>query len=323
MTPEQSPTPSHPSHDFSELLIPGIRVAPPPSRFVDSPYLAPFDGSFNIDSIRTKAPKDAPSEKECKKLRRELATQIGEYQEILFAQDRYGVLTKLQGMDTAGKGGMIKALTSEVNSSGVIVHSFKKPTDLELDRPVLWRTKQASPQRGLMTFFDRSDYEEVLIVRVHPEILEYQRIPERAPDDQLWLQRYAAIIAEERDLANNGFVVLKFWLNTSKKEQARQLLERIDDPKKHWKLSLADFKEREHWPAYREAAELMMRHTSTPFAPWYCIPGDDKQYARYIAADIMVRTLEQLKLEYPKISDANEAKFADYRKALVKEIKTK
>ena len=228
---------------------------------------------------------------------------------------------KLQGMDTAGKGGLIKALTKNVNASGVRVFSFKKPSDEELDHPALWRTKKASASRGIMTFYDRSDYEEVLIVKVHPEILDYQRIPNRPSDEQVFLSRYQSIAAEERDLAHSGIVVCKFWLNTTKTEQAQQLLERIDDPKKHWKLSAADFAEREHWDEYKDAAQEMMRHTSRPWAPWYCIPGDDKQFARYIAADITVRTLQGLNLQYPELSKAEMKKMKGFREELLREIK--
>jgi PPK2 family polyphosphate:nucleotide phosphotransferase len=220
-------------------------------------------------------------------------------------------------MDAAGKDGTIRAVLSGINPAGCQVFSFKQPSAEELDHDFLWRTVRRLPERGRIGVFNRSYYEEVLVVRVHPEYLAPQRLPD-PPDDlaELWRQRYASIHEHEEHLARAGTVILKFWLNVSRGEQRKRFLARLDEPDKNWKFSSGDVAERRHWDAYMEAYEDALNATSRPHAPWYAIPADDKPYMRLAVAEIVVQTLESLGLEYPKVDKAEKARFREMRKML-------
>jgi PPK2 family polyphosphate:nucleotide phosphotransferase len=240
-------------------------------------------------------------------------------QELLYASDTYAVLTLFQGMDAAGKDGVIKHVMSGVNPQGVQVYSFKQPSPEELDHTFLWRCQKVMPERGRIGIFNRSYYEEVLVVRVHPELLEYQRLPPGPRDQSFWDARFEDINAEERHLVRNGTIVLKFFLNLSKAEQKQRFIDRLDEPDKNWKFSAGDVEERQYWDQYQAAFEDMLSHTSTEWAPWYAIPADDKWAARALVADIIVDTIQSLGLEYPEVSDEERAENAEARRRLEEE----
>ena len=238
-------------------------------------------------------------------------------QEVLYAQDTYALLLIFQAMDAAGKDGIIKHIMSGINPQGCQVHSFKAPSQEELDHDYLWRTMKALPERGRIGIFNRSYYEEVLIVRVHPEILAGQRFPRQGKKDRnLWNNRYEDINSVERYLSRNGIVILKFFLNISKNEQKKRFLERIDQPEKNWKFSFADIQEREHWDEYMEAYEEMLNATSTPWAPWHVIPANKKWVTRVVTAGIVLNTLKSLNLQYPEISESRKRELLKARKSL-------
>ncbi len=228
--------------------------------------------------------------------RRELA----EMQERLYADDRYSLLIVFQAMDAAGKDGTIKHVMSGVNPQGCQVFSFKEPSAEELDHTFLWRYMKALPERGRIGIFNRSHYEDVLVVKVHPELLEAQKLPPGKRGKKFWEARYEDINAFERHLVRNGTVVLKFFLHLSKKEQKKRFLERLTRPDKHWKFSAADLAERRHWDAYMKAYEQAISATSTEWAPWYIVPADNKWATRAIVADLIVQTLKKLDLHYPE-----------------------
>jgi PPK2 family polyphosphate:nucleotide phosphotransferase len=227
--------------------------------------------------------------------------RLAKLQARLYAQDRWGLLVVLQGMDTAGKDGVIKHVMSGVNPQGCEVHSFKAPSAEELDHDFLWRTSKRVPERGRIGIFNRSHYEEVLVVRVHAEVLAREKLPERLVTKDIWNQRFKDIRAFERYLAHNGIMVLKFFLHISKAEQRRRLLSRLDEPAKHWKFSAADIAERKLWDKYMSAYEDMIRATSRSQAPWHVVPSDNKWFARLVVAATIVDALEGLGLRYPKV----------------------
>jgi len=266
---------------------------------VKSPYLVPFDGSFRVKDARHDPPKGAPGKKECREELEKSVAELCKLQEVLFAHDRWAILLVFQAMDAAGKDGTISALLSGVNPAGCQVFSFKAPTAEELDHDFLWRTTRCLPEQGRIGVFNRSYYEEVLAVRVHAEFLALQKLPEK-PGKKIWEQRFEAIRDHEQFLARNGTVVIKFWLNVSKAEQRRRFLARLDEREKHWKFTANDVKERQHWKEYMEAYEDAIQHTSKSWAPWYAIPADDKPYMRMVVADIVVRSLKSLDLNWPK-----------------------
>jgi PPK2 family polyphosphate:nucleotide phosphotransferase len=237
-------------------------------------------------------------------------------QELLYAADSWSVLVIFQAMDAAGKDGTIKHVMSGVNPQGVQVVSFKHPSAEELDHNFLWRCMKALPERGRIGIFNRSYYEEVLIVRVHPELVKAQRIPRVKPGKTLWNERYEDINAFERHLARNGTAIVKFFLNISKEEQQRRLLARIEDPKKHWKFSLGDLGERAFWKDYMLAYEDCLNATSTRWAPWYVIPADSKWVARALVARILCETIESLDLQFPKVSDQKRQEIEQARREL-------
>lgn len=249
-----------------------------------------------------------------KKLEQNIA-ELAEYQDILYAQDTYALLLIFQAMDAAGKDGAIKHVMSGVNPQGCQVYSFKSPSAEELDHDYLWRTNKVMPERGRIGIFNRSYYEEVLVVRVHPELLDHQKIPPSAREN-IWKRRYDQINNMEKYLSENGVVILKFFLNVSKEEQKKRFLERIDRPEKNWKFSTADAKERAFWDNYQQAYEDCLNRTSTEWAPWFVVPADNKWFTRLTVSEIVVRTLKRLNLHYPEVSEERRRELLEIRKLL-------
>jgi PPK2 family polyphosphate:nucleotide phosphotransferase len=287
---------------------------------VSSPYLAAFDGSFKAEEMPTEPPAETPGKSELKEQLAALNDELAELQPVLYADDRFALLLIFQALDAAGKDGTIKAVLRGVNPAGCQVSAFKQPSHEELQHDFLWRTTERLPERGRIGVFNRSYYEEVLVVRVHPEYLQAQGIPEDVSLDKLWKQRFKSIRTHERHLARNGTVVLKFWLNVSKEEQRERFLARLDEPEKHWKFRAADVAERAHWNEYMQAYSEAIRATSRPWAPWYVIPADKKSFAHITVADIIVRTLKQLDLDYPKVRKEEEQQFEQMSAQLRAEV---
>ena len=276
-------------------------------------FLAPFNGSFRIAAMPT-GPAQAFSRK--KNPIRQHVRRIARAQEVLYAHDRYAVLLVFQAMDAAGKDGTIRAVMSGVNPAGCHVSSFKKPSAAELDHDFLWRTSRQLPERGRIGVFNRSHYEEVLVVRVHPEFLEAQRLPVEHNHDDIWEQRLESIREHELHLARNGVIIVKFFLHVSRDEQRRRFLSRLRKPEKHWKFSPRDVEESEHWPEYMAAYEAALNGTSRPWAPWYVIPADDKPFMRHQVAKTIADSIESLGTSYPQPDQVTLATFGEYRKRL-------
>jgi PPK2 family polyphosphate:nucleotide phosphotransferase len=245
--------------------------------------------------------------------------RLRELQDRLFAQDRWAVLLIFQAMDAAGKDSTIAHVMSGVNPQGTQVFAFKAPSAEELDHDFMWRTNRSLPERGRIGIFNRSYYEEVLIVRVHPGILAGQKLPAGLVGDGIWKQRFEDINAFERYLSRNGTRILKFFLHVSREEQRKRFLARLDDPSKNWKFALGDVKEREHWDDYMKAYEDMIANTSTEQAPWHVIPADHKWFVRMVVADAIVEALEGLKLEYPEIDEEKKKELQAARDLLIKQ----
>jgi len=241
---------------------------------------------------------------------------LAEAQELLWASDVYSILVVLQGMDTSGKDGIIRHVMSGVNPQGCHVTSFKAPSAEELDHDFLWRCNRALPERGRIGIFNRSHYEEVLVVKVHPEFLDRQKLPPGERGKVFWAARYEAINAWERHLAASGTAIVKFFLHISKAEQKKRFLDRLDTPDKQWKFAPGDVAERGHWDAYMAAFEDALGATSTDWAPWYVVPADRKWAARALVADVLTTTIRSLDLRYPTLSDAQRAALAEARRAL-------
>jgi PPK2 family polyphosphate:nucleotide phosphotransferase len=249
----------------------------------------------------------------------EHVAQLSEQQQLLYASNRYAVLLIFQAMDAAGKDGAIKHVMSGVNPQGCQVFSFKHPTPAELQHDFLWRTTRDLPERGQIGIFNRSYYEEVLIARVHPEILRSEGLPDAPRDENtVWRERYRSIVGLERHLTRNGTRIIKFHLHLSKGEQRKRFLERIDDPDKNWKFSAADITERKFWKQYMKAYEQCLHATSTSDAPWYVVPADDKNNARLIVSRIVLDTLEGLKMAYPRTSAEHRRELMAIRKRLAR-----
>jgi len=256
---------------------------------------------------------------EAKRLLEESVRMLAELQEVLYAQSSWGLLLIFQAMDAAGKDSTIRHVMSGVNPQGVDVFSFKSPSSEEMSHDFLWRTNRSLPPRGKIGIFNRSYYEEVLVVRVHPELLENQRIPEKLRGEHFWRHRFEDIQAFEHYLTRNGIAILKFFLNVSKKEQKRRFLERLEDPRKHWKFSGADIRERKRWDDYQDAYEKMIRNTASEYAPWVVVPADNKWFTRLVVVATIVDALTSLDLEYPKLNDKQLKELAAARKQLQKE----
>jgi PPK2 family polyphosphate:nucleotide phosphotransferase len=243
--------------------------------------------------------------------------RLSELQEKLYAQDRWSLLLVFQAMDAAGKDGTIKHVMSGVNPQGCQVYSFKAPSDEELDHDFLWRTTRCLPERGRIGIFNRSYYEEVLVVRVHPELLAAQRLPASCVTKNIWNERLSDIAAFEQYASRNGIAIRKFFLHVSRREQKRRFLERLEQPNKNWKFSLGDIRERDHWREYMRAYEAMIRRTSSPEAPWYVVPADNKWFTRLVVAAAVVDALEEMSLKFPRVDRAKRKELAAVRSALV------
>ena len=243
--------------------------------------------------------------------------RTAELQNMLYAQDNWAVLLIFQGMDAAGKDGVISHVMSGVNPQGCQVYSFKVPTETELQHDFLWRTTCSLPERGHIGIFNRSYYEEVLVVRVHPEILKSQKTPSSLVTKKIWDERFEDICSFERHMTRSGTVIRKFFLNLSKKEQKRRFLERLDEPEKNWKFSAADIHERKYWDDYHEAYEDMIRNTATEEAPWYVVPADNKWFTRLVVSMVLVDTLESLDLSYPKVDPKKRKELEAAKKILL------
>lgn len=286
---------------------------------ISSPYLIPFDDSFKIKDFSTKPASHLADRKVNKHKLGTLSEQLSSLQKVLYAQNQYSLLIIFQAMDAAGKDSTIRAVMENVNPAGCQVYSFQAPSTEERSHDFLWRSGLRLPQSGRIGIFNRSYYEEVLIVRVHPELLNYQRLPNLHVDTKFWNERLESIQELEKHLARNGTVILKFWLNISKKEQKKRFLSRIDDPDKNWKFTKEDIKERKFWDDYMSAYEQALSVTSEPWAPWYAIPADDKPYMRACVSDIIVETLKGLGLTYPRIDHDEANEFDKMRKLLENE----
>lgn len=269
---------------------------------IATPYLAPFDHSFRWKTAPT-APANAPDRDKCKHELKSCIKKLSKIQRKLYAHNYHSVLLIFQAMDSAGKDGTIRAVMSGLNPAGCQVYSFKQPSQEELDHDFLWRTTCRLPERGRIGVFNRSYYEEVLVVRVHPELLQRQRVDLAGGLDQVWRDRYDAIRHHERHLAQSGTLVLKFWLHISREEQRQRFISRLEEPEKHWKFSEADIRERQHWDEYMHAYQQMVNETSRPWAPWYVIPGDNKPYTRMRVGQTILANIETLKLHYPVVTE--------------------
>ena len=284
---------------------------------IETPYLVPFDGDFRLSEAQSSV-ENIPDRKTCKKRLNKLVDELDDLQRRLYATDKHAVLLVFQAMDAAGKDSTIRAVMSGVNPAGCQVFSFKQPSTEELDHDFLWRTAQRLPQRGRIGVFNRSYYEEVLVVRVHPEYLGGQKLPHQVNLDDLWQERFESIRDHEKHIARNGTIVLKFWLNVAREEQHKRFLSRLDDSRKNWKFSTSDVAESNRWKDYMHAYEQVLKVTSKPWAPWYAIPANDKPYMRLQVAEIIVKTLKGLNLQYPEVSSKKLEEFEEMRKLLVK-----
>ncbi len=284
---------------------------------VKNPCLVPFNGKFRLSEAKTLVKTTTDDKKYQKKLEK-LVNDIDELQRRLYASDSYSILLVFQAMDAAGKDSTIRAVMSGVDPAGCEVFSFKQPNSEELDHDFLWRTAKSLPERGRIGIFNRSYYEEVLAVRVHPEYLDRQKLPFHVELEELWQQRYESIRDHEKHLARNGTVVLKFWLNVSHEEQRNRFLSRLDEPEKNWKFSPGDVEESRRWEDYMSAYEDLLNATSRPWAPWFAIPADDKPYARLQVAKIIVESMETLNLRYPEVSLKHLEEIKQMRKLLDK-----
>jgi PPK2 family polyphosphate:nucleotide phosphotransferase len=298
---------------------------PAPSLAVQlKPLIAPFrfDGSgvFHLRSYKTND-KGGLDKDKGEKILDANRKRLSDFQEKLYAQDRWSVLLIFQGMDAAGKDSAIKSIFDGVNPQGCEVTSFKQPTTHELNHDFMWRSTIALPERGRIGIFNRSYYEECLVTRVHPELLAKEKIPPSLVTKNIWRERFEDICAFERYLARNGTIILKFFLNVSKKEQRERFLDRLEQPAKNWKFSMADITERARWNRYQAVYQDIVRHTSTPRAPWYVVPADHKWSARVVIGSAIVSALEGLNLKFPRVDKVSLQEFAKVRHALQNEGK--
>jgi PPK2 family polyphosphate:nucleotide phosphotransferase len=283
-------------------------------------FVKPFeitDGSnFRLKDFHPEETLGLKSKEQAKKALERGIARLAGLQEKLYAQDRWALLLILQAMDAAGKDSTIKHVMSGVNPQGCQVSAFKAPSAEELQHDFMWRTSRSLPERGKIGIFNRSYYEEVLAVRVHPEFLDRQKIPAQLVSEKIWQKRFGDINALERYLSRNGIVVLKFFLHLSRKEQKRRFLDRIEDPKKNWKFSMSDALERQHWEKYMRAYEDMIRNTSTKHAPWYIVPADHKWFSRLVVAETTIAAMESLGLSFPKVDAEKRKELKEARAAL-------
>ena len=283
------------------------------------PFISPFrvDGTekFHLKAHKTHA-KGGLDKEQGEEILQANRTRLADFQEKLYAQDRWSLLLIFQGMDASGKDSAIKSVFDGVNPQGCEVTPFKQPSTKELDHDFLWRSTIALPERGRIGIFNRSYYEECLVTRVHPEVLQAEKLPPKLVTRNIWHERFEDITAFERYLGRNGTVILKFFLNVSKEEQRQRFLDRLDEPAKNWKFSMADIKERGYWSRYQAVYQDIVRHTSTPSAPWYVVPADHKWFARVVIGSAIVAALESLDLQFPQVDKAALKEFEAVRKAL-------
>lgn len=285
-------------------------------------YITPFrydgSGKFHLKAHKTNEKGDLDKEK-AQAILEANKERLIEFQEKLYAQDRWSLLIVFQAMDAGGKDSAIKAIFEGINPQGCEVTAFKAPSSKELDHDFLWRHVIALPERGRIGIFNRSHYEECLVTRVHPEILAKEKLPRKLLTKNIWRERFEDISAFERYLCRNGTVVLKFFLNISRDEQRERFLDRLEQPAKQWKFSMGDIKERALWPRYQAVYQDIVRHTATSHAPWYVVPADHKWFARVVIGSVINAALEKLDLRFPRADKASLAEFAQVRKALEKE----
>ena len=281
-----------------------------------------FDGSgrFHLKSHKTNA-RGGLDKAAGEEILAANKKRLADFQERLYAQDRWSLLLIFQGMDASGKDSAIKAIFDGVNPQGCEVYAFKQPTSHELDHDFMWRCMIALPERGRIGIFNRSYYEECLVTRVHPELLTKQKLPPKLITKNIWRERFEDISAFERYLTRNGTVILKFFLNVSREEQRQRFLDRLEDPAKQWKFSMGDISERALWPRYQAVYQDIVRHTATPLAPWYVVPADHKWFARAVIGSVIVATLQRLDLHFPRADKASLREFEAVRKALEHEGK--
>ena len=281
-------------------------------------HRVPYNGKFRIGGFDTDPPKGSGTEAKLENELKQSVDRLDELQRKLFADERHALLAVFQAMDAAGKDSTIRKVFSGVNPAGFRVQAFGRPSELELRHDFLQRVAARLPERGKIGIFNRSHYEEVLVVRVHPAALAAQNLPDTGGKG-FWEARFESIREFEQHLARNGTVVVKFWLNVSRREQKKRLLERIEDPEKNWKFRLGDLDDRALWDDYQAAYEAMLRATSRPYAPWYAIPADDKDYMRAAVARILVETLERMDPRYPRLSAAQRRELQQGRRRLLAE----
>jgi len=290
------------------------------------PYVAPFrydgTGEFHLKSHKTNERGGLDKEKG-EKIIESNRKRLSDFQEKLYAQDLWSLLLIFQGMDAAGKDSAIKSVFEGVNPQGCEVTAFKAPSTKELDHDFLWRAAIALPERGRIGIFNRSHYEECLVVRVHPEILAKQKLPPKLVTKDIWRERFEDISCFERHLARNGTVILKFFLNVSKQEQRERFLDRLEQPAKNWKFNMGDIAERELWAKYQAAYQDMIRHTGSRHAPWHVVPADHKWFARVVIGSTIVSALDKLDLHFPKVDKAERSEFKQVRQALLDEDKAR
>ena len=295
-----------------------------PSKSLGDPFVAPFrfdgSGEFHLRSHKTNE-KGGLDKDKAEKILETNRKRLNDFQEKLYAQDRWSLLVIFQGMDAAGKDSAIKSIFEGVNPQGCEVTSFKQPTSHELEHDFMWRAMLALPARGRIGIFNRSYYEECLVTRVHPELFAAEKIPQKLITRDIWRERFADITAFERYLARNGTMILKFFLNLSKEEQRKRFLDRLEQPSKNWKFSMNDISERALWPRYMAVYQDIVRHTSTSFAPWYVVPADHKWFARVVIGSAIASALEGLNLRFPRADKASLQEFEKVREALEQEGK--
>jgi PPK2 family polyphosphate:nucleotide phosphotransferase len=288
------------------------------------PLVAPFrfdgSGEFHLKSHKTNA-KGGLDKDKAEKILDANRKRLSDFQEKLYAQNTWSLLLIFQGMDAAGKDSAIKSIFDGVNPQGCEVHAFKQPTSKELEHDFMWRCVIVLPERGHIGIFNRSYYEECLVTRVHPEFLANEKIPPKLVTKNIWHERFEDICAFERYLARNGTVILKFFLNVSKEEQRKRFLDRLDEPSKNWKFSMADITERALWNRYMAVYQDIVRHTSTAAAPWHVVPADHKWFARVVIGSAIVSALETLNLRFPRVDKASLEEFKRVREALLAEGK--
>jgi PPK2 family polyphosphate:nucleotide phosphotransferase len=293
------------------------------ARDYSKPYRVTNGKKFRLDDIDPDETRWVKNEDEAGDLLKEGIDVLSDLQEKLYAHDRWALLLVFQAMDAAGKDGTIKHVMSGVNPQGVDVSSFKQPSQEELDHDYNWRTHTQLPERGRIGIFNRSYYEETIVVRVHKAYLEGERIPEALVTPDIWKERYEDINAFERYASRNGIAIRKFFLHVSKDEQRKRFLKRIEEPSRNWKFSMGDVRERAHWDDYMTAYEDTIRHTATPYAPWYVVPADHKWFTRLVVAAAVIDALDEMNLEYPKVDAAKKRELAEARRLLHAEKKEK